>query len=77
MENIRCSYCHGKIEVFLNKKDTNGQIVQTPVKKASGFALFVKEKYKDYKKPELKHADIMKILSNEFSSLAVQDKMKY
>jgi hypothetical protein len=49
----------------------------TPTKKASGFALFVQEKYKNYKRPDLKHADIMKILGTEFSALSVEEKNKY
>ena len=71
MENIRCSYCHGAIEIFLNKKDKEGNIIPTPVREPTGFAKFVKDKYKQYKRDDLKHADVMKILSNEFASLKV------
>ncbi|XP_037936379.1 putative uncharacterized protein DDB_G0282133 [Teleopsis dalmanni] len=74
VENIRCSYCHGAIEIFLNKKDKFGNIVPTPVKTPTGFAKFVQENYKQYKQPQLKHADIMKLLSNEFAALKVTGK---
>ncbi|XP_054728427.1 germ cell nuclear acidic protein [Anastrepha obliqua] len=73
VENIRCSYCHGAIEIFLNKKDKDGNILPTPVREPTGFAKFVKDNYKQYKRPDLKHADVMKILSTEFAALKVQD----
>ncbi|XP_065361595.1 germ cell nuclear acidic protein [Calliphora vicina] len=71
VENIRCSYCHGAIEVFLNKKDKAGNIIPTPVKEATGFAKFVKDNYKKFKRDDRKHADVMKLLSSEFASLKV------
>ncbi|KAM7357156.1 germ cell nuclear acidic peptidase isoform 2-T2 [Cochliomyia hominivorax] len=71
VENIRCSYCHGAIEIFLNKKDKDGNIMPTPVKEPTGFAKFVKDNYKKFKRDDLKHADIMKLLSAEFASLKV------
>ncbi|XP_061397046.1 germ cell nuclear acidic protein [Musca vetustissima] len=71
VENIRCSYCHGAIEIFLNKKDKEGNIIPTPVKEPTGFAKFVKDNYKKYKRDDTKHADVMKILSNEFAALKV------
>uniref|UniRef100_A0A1I8NNV2 SprT-like domain-containing protein n=1 Tax=Stomoxys calcitrans TaxID=35570 RepID=A0A1I8NNV2_STOCA len=74
VENIRCSYCHGAIEIFLNKKDKEGNIIPTPVKEPTGFAKFVKDNYKKHKRDDLKHADVMKILSNEFATLKVAGK---
>ncbi|XP_023291506.2 putative uncharacterized protein DDB_G0277255 [Lucilia cuprina] len=71
VENIRCSYCHGAIEIFLNKKDKDGNIMPTPVKEPTGFAKFVKDNYKKFKRDDLKHADVMKLLSSEFASLKV------
>lgn len=76
VENIRCSYCHGMISIFLNKKK-DGQIVMEPVREASGFAKFVKEKYKDFKKPGVKHADVMRQISSEYSTLSQEEKKKY
>ncbi|XP_073841060.1 uncharacterized protein [Musca autumnalis] len=73
VENIRCSYCHGAIEIFLNKKDKEGNIIPTPVREPTGFAKFVKDNYKKYKRDDAKHADIMKILSNEFATLKLKN----
>uniref|UniRef100_A0A1A9W9Z7 SprT-like domain-containing protein n=1 Tax=Glossina brevipalpis TaxID=37001 RepID=A0A1A9W9Z7_9MUSC len=71
VENIRCSYCHGAIEVFLNKKDKGGNVIHTPLREPTGFAKFVKENYKTYKQDDRKHSEIMKILSIEFAALKV------
>lgn len=76
-ENIRCAYCHGSISIYLNKKQKDGQIVPTPVRKPSGFAMFVKEKYKDFKEPGVKHAEVMKKMSTAFAALSVDEKKKY
>ncbi|XP_004535098.1 spindle pole body component 110 [Ceratitis capitata] len=73
VENIRCSYCHGAIEIFLNRKDKDGNVMSTPVREAKGFAKFVKDNYKQHKRPDLKHADVMKILSSEFAALKLPD----
>lgn len=40
-----------------------------PVRQASGFAKFVKDKYKDFKNPGVTHSDVMKLLSNAFAEL--------
>lgn len=77
MENIRCSYCHGSISVYLNKKQKDGRIVPTPSRAPSGFAKFVKEKYKEFKEPGIKHAEVMKLISAAFGSLSVEEKKKY
>ncbi|XP_055371570.1 germ cell nuclear acidic protein-like [Condylostylus longicornis] len=74
VEKIRCAYCHGAIEILLNKKDKDGNIISTPIKEPTGFAKFVKDNYKNFQKPELKHADVMKLLSTEFAALKVDNK---
>jgi predicted SprT family Zn-dependent metalloprotease len=77
VEKIRCAYCHSAIQLFLNKKDKTGNMVATPVREATGFAKFVKEKYKAFKRPDMKHADVMKVLSGAFAALGVEEKTKY
>lgn len=77
VENIRCRYCHGRIEILINRKDKDGNVKSTPVKAASGFAKFVKEQYARVKTPALKHADVMKLLGSKFSELDVDEKNKY
>lgn len=77
VENIRCVYCHGSISIFLNKKGKDGSVVPTPVREASGFAKFVKEKYKDFKVAGTTHAEVMKMISSAFASLSVEEKKKY
>lgn len=64
------------ISIFLNKKK-DGKIVLEPVREATGFAKFVKEKYKDFKKPGVKHADVMRQISSQYSTLSQEEKMKY
>lgn len=76
VENIRCSYCHGSISIFLNKKQ-NGENVLVPVRKANGFANFVKETYKNFKKPGVSHAEVMKQISTQFAGLSQEEKQKY
>lgn len=79
VENIRCRYCKGAIKILLNRKDKEGNIVSAPVKKASGFAKFVKEQYKVVKeqRADLKHGDVMRLLGAKFSGLTVEQKAKY
>lgn len=76
VENIRCSYCHGMISIFLNKKK-DGKTIMEPVREASGFAKFVKEKYKEFKKPGVKHAEVMRSISSLYSTLSQEEKKKY
>lgn len=77
MENIRCSYCYGSISIYLNKKQKNGIVTLQPIREASGFAKFVKEKYKDFKKPGVTHAEAMRLISTAFAALSVDEKKKY
>lgn len=76
MDNIRCSHCHGSISIFLNKKQ-NGETVLVPVRKANGFANYVKETYKTFKKPGVSHADVMRQISTQFAGLSQEEKQKY
>lgn len=64
------------ISIFLNKKK-DGKIVMEPVREASGFAKFVKEKYKEFKKPGVKHADVMRQISSQYSTLSQEEKQMY
>lgn len=77
VELIRCAYCHGAIEIFLNKKTKDGTVCPTPVRKASGFAAFVKVAYKEFKLPGVAHADVMRQLSAKFASLSTDEKKMY
>ncbi|KAG4076536.1 hypothetical protein HA402_011352 [Bradysia odoriphaga] len=77
VENIRCAKCHGPIEIFLNKTDENGQVILVTPKEPSMFAKYVKEKYKLHKVSGVTHADVMKILSNNFGKLTVEEKSKF
>ncbi|XP_062536618.1 germ cell nuclear acidic protein-like [Armigeres subalbatus] len=76
-ENIRCAYCHGKIELFVNKKNKDGETVATPAKAGKGFAAFVKDKYKHVRQGESNHADTMKVLSQKFAGLSTEQKNLY
>lgn len=77
VENIRCSKCHGPIEVFLNKTEKDGKVTLVPPKQPSMFAKFVKENYNLSKESGCTHADVMKMLSNNYAKLTVQEKFKY
>lgn len=75
VELIRCSICKGPIELFLNKKDKNGQVVMTPVSKdVKGFAKFVQMNFKDVKQPTMSHKEVMQILSARYAALSVDEK---
>lgn len=77
IENIRCAYCYGEIELFLNKKKKCGETIAIPVKKARGFAAFVKETYKQVRQTEESHAATMKILGQKFTELSTEEKTRY
>lgn len=75
VENIRCSICRGSIELFLNKKNKEGEVVMTPVSKnVKGFPKFVKLKYKEVKRPNMTHKEVMQVLSSQFACLSVEEK---
>lgn len=63
--------------MFLNKTDKDGKVVLVPPKEPSMFAKFVKLNYKLSKESGCNHAAVMKILSDNFGKLTVQEKMKY
>ncbi|CAB3385845.1 Hypothetical predicted protein [Cloeon dipterum] len=56
-----CGYCKGKFELIVNNKKG------TP-REPKGFALFVKENYKIVKQKDMKHKDVMQLLSEKFKS---------
>lgn len=64
------------ISIFLNKRK-NGKVIMEPVREATGFAKFVKEKYKDFKKPGVKHAEVMRLISSQYAMLSQEEKKKY
>lgn len=74
---IRCKLCHGEIQILLNKMNKEGQVVSTPVKSATGFAKFVKENYSKVKRPNVAHAEVMKMLGEGFGKLTVEQKAAY
>ncbi|XP_049881937.1 uncharacterized protein LOC126377923 [Pectinophora gossypiella] len=65
-----CGYCRGHFEVIVNKKKKDGVIVSTPARKGgpNDFALFVKENYSTFKDGSKTHAQVMKILGEQFSA---------
>lgn len=75
VENIRCSVCRGSIELFLNKKSKDGEVVMTPVaKNVKGFAKFVQMKFKEVKQPKMAHKEVMQLLSAQYARLTVEEK---
>ncbi|GFS09181.1 acidic repeat-containing protein [Elysia marginata] len=69
-----CGHCLGKFEVYLTRDLNSSEGARTPAtprtpRTPNKFALFVKESYAEVKKKDnsLKHADVMKILSQQFS----------
>lgn len=76
-----CGYCYGKFELIVNSRSrgTNYNNSGTPASQGNGktprtpgpFAMFVKENYGSIKKSKqnLKHADVMKLLSAEFGKM--------
>ncbi|XP_013148784.1 PREDICTED: uncharacterized protein LOC106111305 [Papilio polytes] len=65
-----CGYCHGTFEVIVNRKNKDGVVVSTPARKTgpNGFALFVKENYGNLKDGTKSHAEVMKLLGEQFSA---------
>lgn len=52
-------------------------MVMEPVREATGFAKYVKEKYKEFKKPGVKHAEVMRQISSQYSTLSQEEKKNY
>ncbi|KAH8387218.1 hypothetical protein KR093_005635, partial [Drosophila rubida] len=67
VDNIRCRVCMGPIQLFINKKDKQGNTKMQPVREATGFAKFVKENFKQHKRPDLTAAQVMRILGAEYA----------
>ncbi|CAH0599155.1 unnamed protein product [Chrysodeixis includens] len=63
-----CGYCKGTFELILNKKNKDGVVVSTPARKGTTneFALYVKENYATLKDGTRSHAQVMKILGEQF-----------
>ncbi|XP_076176048.1 uncharacterized protein LOC143151112 [Ptiloglossa arizonensis] len=76
IEKKRCGHCYGKFELLLNKTTKSGIVqVRTPKKELTGFALYVKENYNVVKKKHnKKHAEVMKILGQQFSAIKIVNK---
>jgi hypothetical protein len=74
----RCGYCRGTFELLVNAakplKDGSTPVARTP-KAPSGFALYVKDNYSAVKKKknDLKHADVMKLLSQQFAASKISN----
>ncbi|KAL3283413.1 hypothetical protein HHI36_006558 [Cryptolaemus montrouzieri] len=74
IERKRCGYCLGKFEILINKTTKKGEqktVPATPKKEPTGFALFVKENYSDFKEPGRNHAEVMRMLSAKFKEMKV------
>lgn len=77
IESKRCGHCFGKFELLINKTTKSGvKQVQTPKREPSGFALYVKQNYNSVKKEKnnMKHADVMKLLGQQFSAIKIAKK---
>ncbi|CAB3233248.1 unnamed protein product [Arctia plantaginis] len=72
-----CGYCRGTFELILNKKNKDGVVVQTPARKGAtnDFALYVKENYASLKDGTRTHAQVMKILGEQFSKNKGSDNL--
>ncbi|CAF4902689.1 unnamed protein product [Pieris macdunnoughi] len=64
-----CGYCRGTFEIIVNKKNKDGVVVSTPARSGNTneFALYVKENYGSIKKSGQTHAQVMKLLGEQFS----------
>ncbi|XP_077264971.1 uncharacterized protein LOC143898972 isoform X3 [Temnothorax americanus] len=77
IDKKRCGYCYGKFELLVNKTTKSGTVqVPTPKREPTGFALYVKQNYNSVKKEKsnLKHADVMKLLGQQFSAIKITKK---
>ncbi|XP_026317265.1 HMG box-containing protein C19G7.04-like [Hyposmocoma kahamanoa] len=65
-----CGYCRGTFEIIINKKNKDGLIVSTPARKGemNDFAKYVKENYSTTKVATKTHAQVMKLLGEQFSA---------
>jgi predicted SprT family Zn-dependent metalloprotease len=76
VEDVRCSICKGSIELFENKRDKSGEVQMVPVKRkeVTGFAKFVKLKFREVKRPYMSHQQVMQVLSQQFQAMSVEEK---
>ncbi|KAL6258979.1 hypothetical protein P5V15_008902 [Pogonomyrmex californicus] len=76
IETKRCGYCYGQFELLINKTTKSGTIqMQTPKREPTGFALYVKQNYNSIKKEKnMRHADVMKLLGQQFSAIKITKK---
>ncbi|XP_043668748.1 putative uncharacterized protein DDB_G0282133 [Vespula pensylvanica] len=76
IEKKRCGHCYGKFELLINRTTKSGTVqMQTPKREPSAFALYVKENYNSVKKDKnLKHAEVMKLLGQQFSAIKIAKK---
>ncbi|XP_011502383.1 PREDICTED: uncharacterized protein LOC105365823 [Ceratosolen solmsi marchali] len=77
----RCGFCHGVFELLINKNTKSEKIKKKSTfqtKQLSGFALYVKENYQSVKQSRIaiKHGEVMKILSKQFSAIKITQKSK-
>jgi len=83
-EKKACGHCHGKFQLVINGKTEHTKHSDTgsgdgnstgteaaKLKAPNAFALFVKENYKVYKQPGVKHGDVMKTLGAKFSETKI------
>ncbi|XP_014212099.1 uncharacterized protein LOC106641992 [Copidosoma floridanum] len=75
----RCGYCYGKFELLINKVTKNGKVQTKSTaqsRELTGFALYVKENYQSVKKSgaATKHAEVMKLLGQQFSAIKLMPK---
>ncbi|XP_072945914.1 uncharacterized protein [Epargyreus clarus] len=65
-----CGYCRGTFEIIVNKKTKDGVVVSTPARKGgpNDFALYVKENYGTLKDGTRTHAQVMKLLGEQFAA---------
>ncbi|KAG7168219.1 uncharacterized protein LOC121867533 [Homarus americanus] len=84
IEKKVCGYCYGRFELVINSQRGHAKSgLDTPAGKPpktprtpGAFAIFVKENYGSVKKSRqnIKHADVMKVLSEEFGKMKANNK---
>ncbi|CAD6188221.1 unnamed protein product [Caenorhabditis auriculariae] len=66
-----CGICGGRFALFVNDSRKETKVLASE-RTASGFALFVQQNYASFKKNELKHAEVMKLLSADYKKKTEQ-----
>lgn len=62
--------------MFVNSMDKDGKVTVEPPKEPSKFAKYVKANYILHRVPGRSHGDVMKILSDNFGKLNVNEKLQ-